>query len=159
MPSGPTSLSELIERVRLREGSWSSVQDLDAEPAAVVSAWMDSDDPFAMLLLFAAIHPHHDEPVCDALVASMSFFEPMRRVQRTQAHARGGMNYNGPDPFRFLYLAQRMRGALSALSPAERLALESRLAASIRAVVPNPHALSEEGGDVRPHPRDSSEPR
>lgn len=141
MKTGPTFLSELMEGVRRRGDLWSSAQDIGAEPAAVTSAWLQSNDPFAMLLLLAAIHPHHNEPVCDALVSSMCFFAPMRQEQEKQARSRPGMNYNGPDRFRFLHLAQRIRNALSGMTPAARVEIEPRLTAAIRAVVSNPFVL------------------
>lgn len=132
-----------MERVRLRGRRWSAVQDLDAAPDAVANAWIESKDPFAMLLLLAALHPHHNEPVCEALVASMSFFAPMRDEQEKQARSRPGMNTNGPDRFRFLHLAQRIRDALSAMAPTERIEVEVKLSTAIRTVVGNPYAVSE----------------
>lgn len=145
-----------MERVRLRGGPWSSVQDIGAPADAVTTAWMESGDPFAMLLLLAALHPGHDEPVCDALVASMSFFAPMREEQRQQARSRPGMNYNGPDRFRFLHLAQRIRSALSAMDPTERIEIEVKLGTAIRTVVGNPYAVSI-GADVTLPAQDPSQ--
>ena len=135
------SLSELIEAVRLRGASWAAPQEIGAAPGEVMAGWATSRDPFAMLLLLAALHPEHNEPVCDALVASMSFFAPMKREQEKQARSRPGMNYNGPDRFRFLHLAQRLRNGLSANEP-ERAEMEPKLSAAIRTVVGDPYVVS-----------------
>lgn len=132
----------MMEALRQRGGPWSSAQDLGADRASVTAAWRASEDPFAMLLLLAAIHPHPNEPVCLALVAAMSFFSPMRREGETQAQSLAGMNYNGPDRARFLHLAQRIRGALSETPAAERSTVAQALSAAIRAVVGDPYALT-----------------
>ncbi len=144
MSATQSTLSALMEDVRRRGGPWSVPQDLGVDPLDVTAAWLASADPFAMLLLLAAIHPHHNEPVCEALVASMSFFRPMKREGEKQASSRGGMNYNGPDRFRFTHLAQRIRNGVSELSAADRSRVEPQLSAAIRAMVPDPHSLARE---------------
>lgn len=147
MSATRTTLSQLMEDVRQRGGPWSCAQDPGADRGIVTDAWLASEDPFAMLLLLAALHPQRNEPVCDALVESMSFFPPMRREGEKQALSRPGMNYNGPDRFRFLHLAQRIRHAASELKAAERSTVEPQLSAAIRAVVRDPYALA--GGTSR----------
>ncbi len=140
MPSA--FLSELMEAVVRRGDSWSSEQDISAGRAAVTSAWAESEDPFSMLLLLAAIHPYHNEPLCDALVASMSFFPPMQLEREKQAQSRPGMNYNGPDRFRFLHVAQRLRASLREMKAPDRSEVEPKLSAAIRTVVNAPFALA-----------------
>ena len=135
------ALSELMERVRARGEPWSEPHDLRAERADVVAAWDASEDPFAMLLLLAALHPGRHERACEALVARMASFPPMRREAERQEKARPGMTYNGPDRFRFLHVAQRVRFGLSELSPEERRSTEARLADAIRVVVADPFSL------------------
>lgn len=130
-----------MEALRCRGGWWASPQDPGADRATVTAAWVASEDPFAMLLLLAALHPQKNEPVCDALVASMSFFAPMRDEAAKQARCRPGMNYNGPDRFRFRHLAMRIRQSLSELDAAERRSIEPKLSAAIRTVVRDPYAL------------------
>lgn len=136
------TLSRLMEDLRQRGGPWSCAQDPGADRESLTAAWLASEDPFAMLLLLAAVHPQRNEPVCDALVASMSFFAPMRQEGEKLARCRPGMSYNGPDRFRFLHLAQRIRGALSEMKRVERSAVEPQLSAAIRTVVRDPHALA-----------------
>ena len=138
---GPAFLSELMDRVRARATLWSSPQDLDAAPADVKSGWAASRDPFAMLLLLAALHPEHDERACEAVVMKMSFFEPMRLEHERQARSRLGMLYNGPDRFRFLHVAQRVRNALARVDAKERADLEPKLCAAIRTVVSDPYQV------------------
>ena len=137
--------SEWMEAVRRRGDSWSREQDIGADRASVTAAWGMSNDPFAMLLLLAAIHPHHDEPVCAALVTSMAFFPPMHEEAEKQAVSHAGMNTSGPDRVRLLHLAQRIRGGLERLNAAERAPVEARLSDAMRVVVRSPHELARPG--------------
>ena len=139
------SLSVLMDDLRRRgSGSWSSVQRPDAPPAVLAAAWASSDDPVAMLLLLAALHPHRDLAVCGALVTAMSFFPPMREEAEKQARSRAGMHYDGPARFRFLHLAQRMRTTLADLTGAERSAVAAPLCDAMRKVVDDPYAVEHE---------------
>lgn len=140
------SLTEIVEQWRLAaDGNLLNRAFLeDASDAArkrMTAAWAVSDDPFAMLLFLAVIHPPRNVPVCDALVRGMSFYPPMRRVAALQAKARPGMNYNGTSRFTFIYLAQRARQSLQETPPEERVAVAASLASAIREVVPDPYAL------------------
>lgn len=110
----------------------------EEDSAFLSAAWVVSDDPFAMMLLLAALYPKRIEPRCEAMVAALSFWPPMTRLAEMQAVSRPGMNYNGPDNFMFVRLAQRVRGGLRELSQQERMLLSNRLAQAMRVVVSNP---------------------
>jgi hypothetical protein len=140
----PPSLRDLMEGLRQRGGDWSTAQEPGADRATVTRAWLASDDAFAMLLLLAALHPDRNVPVCDALVANMSFFSPMREEGERQARCRPGMNYNGPSRFQFLHLAQRLRNALFEMDEPDRAAVEPRLSAALRVVVVDPYVVGRE---------------
>jgi hypothetical protein len=137
---GPPSLSTIMERVRQQGRPWSSPQELGVDRTAVMAAWMASDDPFAMLLLLGAIYPDRHEPACEALVASMSFFSPMQREGEKQTLSRG--TYNGPNRFRFVHVAQRVRQGLAEVPEPERSRVALALSDAIRSVVSDPHALA-----------------
>ncbi|RKH55633.1 hypothetical protein [Corallococcus aberystwythensis] len=138
----PRTLTDMMAEVHSRARDWSLRQDLGFEPAAVGAAWMASDDPVAMLLLLAALHPKRDVEKCFELATAMSFFEPMRAHAHTMNGCRPGMNFNGTSLFYFIRLYTRLRSALQVFEGAERSELDSKLAAAIRAVVPDPFTLA-----------------
>tara|TARA_R110002096_G_scaffold408075_3_gene607058 strand:- start:36916 stop:37326 length:411 start_codon:yes stop_codon:yes gene_type:complete len=132
----------MMDKVRQRGGGWSARQEVDADPATVAEAWSKSEDPFSMLLLLAVFHPGVHEMVCNSLVARMSPLSPiMRREQEIQSRARRGMDYNGPCRFRFLHVAQRIRGAIDHVSEDKKSALALALSTTIREVVGAPYTL------------------
>lgn len=131
----------MMEAVRARGGAWSSPQDVGATPEGVRAAWAASEDPFAMLLLLAALAPAHDEARCEALVAGMAWHPALARERERQGMARPGMTYNGPDRFRFLHLAQQVRGALRGEEEPARAATARAWCRTIRAVLPDPYVV------------------
>ncbi|RKG71922.1 hypothetical protein D7W79_30070 [Corallococcus exercitus] len=132
------TLTDLMAEVSPRARDWSLPQDLGVDRVTVAAAWLASDDPPAMLLLLAALHPKRAEERCFELATQMSFFEPMRIEAHVMSRWRGGMLTNGRSPFYFLSLYQRLRNALQAFEDPERSQLGSKLAAAIRVVVPDP---------------------
>jgi len=139
MSYAPGGLTELMDTLRRAGGSWDVPQVLELDAAALAAAWCASDDPVAMLFLLAALHPGHQVKACDALVACLSSWPPMAHLAEQQARARPGMNYNGPDLFRLLALAQRARGgrAREPLTPEQA----RRLSDAIREVAPDPRSI------------------
>lgn len=135
------TLTDLMDEVSGRNRDGSSPQDLGFDRATVAAAWRASDDPLAMLLLLAALHPRREEEKCLELATELSFFEPMRVEARTMSRRRGGMHVDGRCPFYFSQLYQRLRAALRAIEDTERSRLEPELAAAIRVVVPDPFTL------------------
>ena len=137
------TLTDLMDEVSVRNRDWSSQQDLGIDRATVAAAWQESDDPRAMLLLLAALHPRRDKEKCLELATQMSFFEPMRVAAHTMSRLRdGGMVFNGQSPFYFIQLFRRLRTALQWVEDTERSRLEPRLAAAIRVVVHDPFTLA-----------------
>ncbi len=135
------TLTDLMDQVSGRNPDWSLPQDLDADPATVAAAWLAGDDPLAMLLLLAALHPRREEEKCLELATELSFFEPMRVEARRMSRLRGGMHVDGRCPFYFSQLHQRLRAALRAIEGAERSRIEPELATAIRVVVHDPFTL------------------
>lgn len=136
------TLTDLMDEVSRRNRDWSLPQDLGFDRATVAAAWRASEDPLAMLLLLAALHPRRDEEKCLELATEMSFFEPMRVQAHTMSRlSGGGVNFNGPCPFYFIRLYMRLRTALPWIEDTERSRLEPELAVAIRAVVHDPFTL------------------
>ncbi|MBN8232676.1 hypothetical protein JYK02_34680 [Corallococcus macrosporus] len=136
------TLTDLMAEVHRRAHEWASPQDLGVERPTVTAAWLTSDDPVAMLLLLAAVHPRREEAMCIELATRMSFFEPMRYEAHLMSRRRSGMNFNGRSPFYFIALYQRMRSALQPFDDTERSQLGPKLAEAIRGVVPDPFTLA-----------------
>ncbi|MCP3138364.1 hypothetical protein [Pyxidicoccus xibeiensis] len=135
------TLTDLMDEVAGRNRDWSSPQDLGSDRATVSGAWLASDDPLAMLLLLAALHPRRAEEKCLELATALSFFEPMRVTAHTMSRNRGGMYVNGSLPFYFVRLYQRLRVAFRTVEDTRRSRLEPELAAAIRVVVHDPFTL------------------
>ncbi|MGE6761653.1 hypothetical protein ACQKGO_26820 [Corallococcus interemptor] len=136
-----STLTGLMHEVSSRNGDWASPRDLGVARVTVTAAWLASDDPAAMLLLLAALHPKRQVETCIALATGMSFFEPMRVEAHSMSGRLPGMNFNGRSPFYFIHLYQLLRGALRTLDDTERSRLGFELAAAIRVVVPDPFTL------------------
>ncbi|RKH64857.1 hypothetical protein D7X55_11285 [Corallococcus sp. AB049A] len=136
-----STLTDLMHEVSSRNGDWASPRDLGVDRVTVVAAWLSSDDPAAMLLLLAALHPKRQVETCVALATRMSFFEPMRVEAHSMSRRLPGMNFNGRSPFYFIHLYQLLRSALQVTEDTERPRLKSELAAAIRAVIPEPFTL------------------
>ncbi|HEY1815451.1 MAG TPA: hypothetical protein VGG74_24050 [Kofleriaceae bacterium] len=133
-------LTELItEALRRNDGAPPQSDELGADRATIARAWALSDDPFVMFVLLEAIH-QRSEPSCEALARRMSVVLPMGPTLDRQARCRS-MSYDGPDPFRFWYFAQRMRGWLLSGDAVARHELEVAVSDVIRAVVADPYAL------------------
>ncbi|GMU06374.1 hypothetical protein [Corallococcus caeni] len=137
----PRTLTDLMEQMPGRNRDWSLPQDLGVDRVTVTAAWLASDDPPAMLLLLAALHPKREVEKCIELATGMSFFEPMRVEAHSMSRRLPGMNVNGRSPFYFIHLFQRLRVALQMTWDTERSRLEPELAAAIRVVVPDPFTL------------------
>ncbi|WP_224249067.1 hypothetical protein [Hyalangium gracile] len=135
------TLTDLMDEVHGRAREWASPQELGVDRDTVRAAWLASDDPLAMLLLLAALHPRRHEEKCIELATGMSFFRPMLLEADSMSRRRSGMNFNGASPFRFIKLWQLLRAAWRVIDDTERSRLEPQLAAAIRVVVPDPFTL------------------
>ncbi|NOK14347.1 hypothetical protein [Corallococcus exercitus] len=135
------ALTDLMAEVSGRAREWSSPQDLGCDRVPVTAAWLASDDPRAMMLLLAAVHPRRHEEKCIELATEMSFFETMRYEAHMMSRRRSGMNFNGRSPFYFIHLYQLLRSAWQVTEDTERSRLGPELAAAIRVVVPDPFTL------------------
>ena len=142
MSAGRT-LTDLMAEVSSRARDWASVQELGFERETVVAAWLASDDPVAMLLLLAALHPKREVQKCLELATALSFFEPMRVLAHTiRRWSSGAVATNGQSPFYFMRLHQRLRSAFPWVEDTRLARLQPELAAAIRAVFPDPYTLA-----------------
>ncbi|MFP2963987.1 hypothetical protein ACLEPN_41330 [Myxococcus sp. 1LA] len=85
------TLRDLMEAVSGRHRNWASPQDLGFDRVMVAAAWLASDDPLAMLLLLAAVHPHR-------LSAAWRVTEDTR-WSRLEPELAAAIRVVVPDPF------------------------------------------------------------
>ena len=142
MSTSPRALTELIEAWRdTNPGSFTDWDSFVAmpfyDPARIRAAWLASDDPTAMLLLLALVHPSRNEEVCCQLTSAMASEPSFAKLAREQEEWQTGKRFNGQSPFYFLQLARRtvhyIRG--------ESADKQRRLAEVLRGVVPDPYRL------------------
>ncbi|NTX01953.1 hypothetical protein [Myxococcus sp. CA040A] len=124
-----------------RARDWASAQELGFERGTVAAAWPESDDPLAMLLLLAALHPRREEERCLEVATALSFFEPMRVQAHTMRRWRSSIPTNGQSPFYVMRLYQLLRAAFPWVKDTKRSRLDPELAPGIRAVIEDPYTL------------------
>ncbi len=107
---------------------------LAVEQPAWREAWASSSDPVWLLRLLAHLYPEKNETGVDAMVKALSFLPTAPALVDRLARSRPGMNMNGPDPFRYRFLANWLQQALAT----EDAALVLRAARSVRSVVADP---------------------
>ncbi len=157
-------LTELVEHWQARAGG--DVTDWPAFEACVLGdrallrrAWSASDDAPAMLLVLCGLQVVDEDERAEPLARALSFSGPFARLAAAQARTPPGSNYNGPALFRFTRLAQAARLALREVPEAERGALGARLCTTLRALVPDPCALEDDGEPALASSRDSDRDR
>ncbi len=136
------TLTELMAEVSSRARDWGEVQALGVERGAVVAAWLESDDPVAMLHLLVALHPQREKEKCLELATALSFFEPMRELAHViRRWSSGAVPTNGQSPFYFMRLFQRLSSSFRWMEETTRSELEPKLVAAIRSAFPDPYTL------------------
>ncbi|WP_223752061.1 hypothetical protein ACJ2CR_17285 [Myxococcus faecalis] len=136
------TLTDLMAEVSSRARDWGSVQELGVAPETVVAAWLESDDPVAMLHLLVALHPQREKEKCLELATALSFFEPMRELAHViRRWSSGAVPTNGQSPFYFMRLFQRLNSSFRWMEETTRSDLEPKLVAAIRAAFPDPYTL------------------
>ena len=113
--------------------------------AAFRQAWTASDDALSMLLALCGLHPVDEDERTEALTRALSFCPPFARLADAQTRAPPGSNYNGLALFRFARLLDAARRAPRTAPEPERSALDARLSAAIRSLIPDPCALEDDG--------------
>ncbi|MCP3065606.1 hypothetical protein LXT21_43255 [Myxococcus sp. K38C18041901] len=137
----PRTLTDLMAEVSSRARDWGEAQELGVERGAVVAAWLESDDPVAMLHLLVALYPKREKEKCLELATALSFFEPMRDLAHTIRRWSSGIPTNGQSPFYFMRSFQRLNNAFRWMEDTTRSDLEPKLVAAIRAAFPDPYTL------------------
>ncbi|MCK8500110.1 hypothetical protein [Myxococcus fulvus] len=136
------TLTELMAEVSSRARDWGEVQALGVERGAVVAAWLESDDPVAMLHLLVALHPQREKEKCLELATALSFFEPMRELAHViRRWSSGAVPTNGQSPFYFMRLFQRLSSSFRWMEETTRSELEPKLVAANRSAFPDPYTL------------------
>jgi hypothetical protein len=123
--------------------------------AAVRQAWTDSTDAPAMLLLLARLYPERREPEVAALARRLARVAPSHsRIPETARLIVRDLGLSGarsgPDRYRFLHLASRVRSELAEMRSGETVGatydvtvpdLNATYATAIRELVADPYVL------------------